>query len=116
MRAIICGGRGFDDAQQMNEVLKNEGVSFVIEGGASGADALAWRWARKHLGKGSDHAMQFQARWDLHGRAAGPIRNQAMLDQGKPQVVIAFDGGRGTADMIRRAKRAGVPVLEIEAR
>jgi hypothetical protein len=52
----------------------------------------------------------YVAQWKKHGRAAGPIRNQRMLDKGKPDLVVAFPGGRGTADMIRRAERAGVPV------
>ena len=29
--------------------------------------------------------------WATHGRAAGPIRNQAMLQEGKPDVVVAFE-------------------------
>lgn len=43
-------------------------------------------------------------------RAAGPIRDQEMLDKGKPDLVVAFLGNRGTADMVRRAREAGVPV------
>lgn len=52
------------------------------------------------------------ANWREHGRAAGPIRNQAMLERG-PQFVLGFHNdiasSRGTADMLRRCKRAGVP-------
>jgi hypothetical protein len=50
------------------------------------------------------------ADWNTHGRAAGPIRNQRMLDEVKPELVVAFPGGRGTADMVRRAREAGVNV------
>ena len=52
------------------------------------------------------------ADWKKHGRAAGPIRNQQMLDEGKADVVVAlWDGkSRGTLDMIQRATEAGVPV------
>lgn len=114
MRAIVCGGRNFGNAEIMDRELKRLGVTFVIEGGADGADTLAWRWARHNLGKGSEHSMHFEARWDKHGKAAGPIRNQQMIDEGKPEAVVAFAGGRGTADMVRRAKRAGIPVYEIE--
>jgi UDP-N-acetylmuramoylalanine-D-glutamate ligase len=39
-----------------------------------------------------------------------------MLDVGKPDLVVAFPGGRGTADMVRRAKEAGVEVIEVPAR
>ena len=53
--------------------------------------------------------------WEKHGKAAGPIRNQFMLEQEKPDLVIAFDGGRGTADMMRRSRRAGVDTIHIEA-
>jgi hypothetical protein len=56
----------------------------------------------------------YVAQWKKHGRAAGPIRNQRMLDEGKPDLVVAFPGGRGTADMIRRAERAGVPVQQVQ--
>jgi hypothetical protein len=51
----------------------------------------------------------------MQGKAAGPIRNQRMIDEGKPDLVIAFPGGRGTADMVSRAKKAGIPVQEITA-
>jgi len=56
----------------------------------------------------------FLANWRTHGKAAGPIRNQQMLDEGRPHLVVAFPGGTGTADMVRRAKAAGVPVMEVE--
>ena len=56
----------------------------------------------------------FPADWIRHGRAAGPIRNEQMLREGCPDLVVAFHDdpglGRGTADMVRRALAAGVPV------
>jgi len=55
----------------------------------------------------------YLANWAELGRKAGPIRNQQMLDEGRPTLVVAFPGGRGTADMIRRARSAGVEVIEI---
>jgi len=33
-----------------------------------------------------------------------------MLDKGQPDLVLAFPGGNGTADMIRRAEAANIPV------
>jgi hypothetical protein len=58
----------------------------------------------------------FYADWDKHGRAAGPIRNQQMLDEGKPDLVVAFllPQGSGTLDMIRRTEKAGIEVRVIE--
>jgi hypothetical protein len=54
----------------------------------------------------------FPADWKRHGKSAGPLRNQEMLDAA-PDLVIAFPGGRGTADMVRRAKSVNVKVIEI---
>ena len=52
------------------------------------------------------------ADWDRHGRSAGPLRNQAMIAR-KPDFVVAFPGGRGTADMVRRARSMEIDVAEI---
>jgi hypothetical protein len=79
----------------------------VIAGGARGADALAVQWAR---GRGIRTRI-FRARWESEGPAAGPIRNRRMLKEGRPDVVVAFAGGRGTAGMTALARDAGVPVV-----
>ncbi len=49
------------------------------------------------------------AKWETYGKAAGPIRNREML-LNLPALVVAFPGGKGTADMVRQAERAGIPV------
>lgn len=114
MRVLICGGRDYNNRPEMFSFLNNfcweqEQITDVIHGGARGADTLAGEWALSwHI-----PVLVFPADWKKHGKAAGPIRNQQMLDEGKPDVVIAFPGGRGTADMIRRAKAAGIEVLEV---
>lgn len=113
MTVLVCGGRDFDN----REVLKNaldllhglHHFTRLVHGGARGADSLAAYWA---LGQGV-FAAGYPAQWDAYGKAAGMIRNQEMLDVEKPELVIAFPGGRGTADMVRRAKKAGVKVVEI---
>lgn len=56
---------------------------------------------------------EFPPDWDKYGNAAGPIRNQQMLDEGKPDLVVAFPGGRGTADMVNKARKAGIEVIEV---
>jgi hypothetical protein len=113
MRVLVCGGRDFGDVALLNRTLDNfaktEIVDCVIEGNARGADRLAGFWARK---RGIDN-LKFNADWRGHGPAAGPLRNQEMLDKGLPDIVIAFPGGAGTADMVRRAASAGVRVVEI---
>jgi hypothetical protein len=81
----------------------------LIHGAAKGADSLADRWARLN----GVPVTQYPAKWNEHGRAAGPRRNEQMLKEGKPDLVIAFEGGRGTAHMVRIAREAGVDVMEI---
>ncbi len=81
----------------------------IISGMATGADSAAVDWAITNWLK----VHEFPADWNKHGKAAGPIRNQQMLDEGKPDLVVAFPGGNGTADMVRRAKKAGIEVIEV---
>ncbi|MBP0440637.1 DUF2493 domain-containing protein [Tianweitania sediminis] len=106
-RVLVCGGRDYDNRDYVHQILDAlDSVEVIIEGGATGADLAAASWAtfsRKHI-------ETFPADWKTHGKAAGPIRNQRMIDEGKPDLVIAFPGGRGTADMIRRAEAASIPV------
>jgi len=113
VRVLVCGGRNFDDAGLLERVLNDldERPRLIIEGGAQGADRWARSWARMR----GIEVQTFEAQWARDGRAAGPIRNQAMLINGRPDLVVAFPGGRGTADMVRRAKAAGVRVIEVPA-
>jgi hypothetical protein len=80
----------------------------IVTGGAGGADYAAEVFAREN---GIDFAV-YPADWKL-GKQAFHLRNQRMLDEERPGLVIAFPGGRGTADMKRRAVKAGVPVYEV---
>jgi len=113
LRVLVCGGRNFHDfklmAAELDRIHRSDGIALVISGAARGADTLAESWAAL-FGVG---LVRFPADWARHGKAAGPIRNQQMLDEGKPDLVVAFPGGAGTADMVRRAKAAGVPVNEV---
>lgn len=112
-RVLVCGGRDYHDSDHIWGVLYDiPGITCIIHGGADGADRQAMIFAQTN---GFRHAV-FQADWHTHGRAAGPIRNQRMLDEGKPDLVVAFPGGKGTADMVRRSKAAGIPVREIAER
>lgn len=122
MRMLVCGGRDFRDYDRMDAELariiepyhhRGDWPPVVISGGARGADSLAHDWAYRN----SFEFLEFPADWEKHGKAAGPIRNQQMIDEAAPDVVVAFPGGRGTADMVRRAKKAGIETIEIlEAR
>jgi predicted Rossmann-fold nucleotide-binding protein len=125
MRIIVCGGRRYSDRAAVFRILDRlhakKGIDFLIQGSADGADYLAWQWAdERDVPCGS-----YAADWDEidhpdaiiryrkgkpYNAAAGAIRNQRMIDKGKPDGVVAFPGGPGTADMIRRAQAAGIRV------
>jgi hypothetical protein len=115
-RIIVCGGRDYQDAQAVSTALDSAYIEFgnlhIIQGGASGADLLAKQWAVNR----NQRVTTVPADWTMHGRSAGPIRNQIMLDRFMPDLVIAFPGGRGTFDMVTRAQKAGVPVREYSER
>lgn len=122
-RVLICGGRHLSTTEVVNYLLqyaqsditerlgsKAWPVTLVIHGGANGADEGAWRWANIE----NITAHVYRADWKKHGKAAGPIRNRAMLEKGKPDLVIAFPGGNGTKNMVVQAEEAGVPVIRIK--
>jgi hypothetical protein len=111
MRVLVCGGRYYSDHVFVWRVLGklHAATPFecLIEGGAGGADTLARRWAQE----AGVALLTFPADWGL-GKKAGPLRNQIMIDEGKPDLVVAFPGNTGTADMVRRAKQAHVQVIK----
>ena len=112
-RWLICGGRHFTDWEEMGTALDGLVHHFgkpdtVIHGGAAGADTLAGMWA---VARGIRTEV-FEADWSL-GKAAGMIRNQEMIDHGKPTIVIGFEGGKGTSDMMERARRAEIAVARV---
>lgn len=120
MRVLVCGSRTWDYQEMVDYLLggvyEQERPHFVlIEGCAPGADQAAEVWA---AGFGSEYPVpheHYPADWVRHGKAAGPIRNQQMLDSA-PDLVLAFRSkgvSRGTDDMVRRSRDAGVPTYVI---
>ena len=114
MRVIVCGGRFFNDLRRLESMLDSifsEREVTIITGGAPGADRMANQWARSRGHK----AEVYRADWNRYGNAAGPIRNKEMLDTGV-DMVIAFPGDRGTANMVKIAREAGVLVFNVAPR
>lgn len=112
---IVCGGRDYGDKQHVSETLDslhaNVPVRLMIEGGADGADKWARVWADR---RGVPH-LTVEALWGKYGRRAGPIRNRGMLCA-QPDLVVAFPGGPGTADMVSASREAGCDVIEVPPR
>lgn len=111
-RVLIYGGRDWVDSTATFDFLNKLDLPWdttVITGMARGADSLGKEWAiENNLG-----VDRFPADWEKHGKAAGAIRNQQMLDSGV-DYAVQFPGGNGTADMRRRLDKAGVKVYEYE--
>lgn len=121
MRLLVCGSRDFNERQEFVENILNALITFdeqdatIIEGGAAGADSYASEYAHAYR---FDHE-RYTADWQKYGHAAGLIRNQRMLEEGKPDLVVAFVNkplaeSRGTAHMVRIAREAGVRTIVVE--
>lgn len=116
MRILVCGGRDVPDSDypSVKAVLKVivRAGDTIIEGGTNGIDHFAAVYAGTQVDVGVVH-LQYKANWK-QGTKAGYIRNKRMLDEGKPDLVVAFKGGKGTASMVNLARKAKVPLLLAE--
>jgi ribA/ribD-fused uncharacterized protein len=110
MRLLVSGGRDFDDVdfivKHMNRLHKSRIITSVVYGTARGVDTICGFWAYELEGV---EPIPVPAEWhDQNGnfdRGAGHKRNQRMLDEFRPDALFAFPGGKGTADMVRRATK-----------
>jgi len=122
MRVVVFGGRDFCDEHWLKQELCDlvwqrnrfasvpKQITTLIHGGAPGVDQMAGMFG---IGCGLK-VLEFRADWAKYGKAAGPIRNKQMIDEGKPELGVAFPGGKGTANMIKQLKAAGIPVIIVE--
>lgn len=108
----VCGGREYANREYAFKVLDGArafyGHVMIKNGAARGADKLSSEWA---LSRGVP-LHEYPADWNTHKKAAGPIRNREMLQSGF-DMLIAFPGGSGTADMVKITKKAGIEVLDL---
>jgi len=114
VRILITGGRRYSDGAQFNRVMAKR-VSLddeLCHGGATGADLMCAVWATAH----EVDCRRMPAQWKRFDgdRSEGYRRNRRMLLKFKPELVIAFPGGTGTANMVNIARRAQVRVIIIK--
>lgn len=120
LKVIICGDRAWKNYNSVFEIIKglvkNYGQVVVIQGECpvGGADEHAKR-AAKEL---EIPCICHPAKWTERGKAAGPIRNQEMIDYWQPQMCIAFHSfipkSKGTKDMVERARKAGIETYIVD--
>lgn len=112
MRVLVCGGRDYKNKTHLFNVLdaihQEQPITLIIEGEARGADQLSALWASSR----KVELLPFPADWDRFGLGAGPIRNTQMLIEGKPELVVFFPGKTGTADMVAKARKHHIKVVE----
>lgn len=120
MRAIVTWNRTWANAVAIRAALRTlpEGSTVVHGGCPTGADVIASLLARRMGLVPEVHP----AEWDIHGHAAGPIRNQVMVDLGA-DVCFAFGElqrmkrgklrNTGTGDCVERCKKAGIRVVHV---
>lgn len=139
MRLLVCGSRDFESEVLVRQMIYNYYTTYlllpdrreftVIEGGAKGADSHAANYIDQLAANASEFKTtsgvfaheQYPADWEKYGKAAGPIRNKQMLEEGKPDYVLAFtnkplDQSKGTKNMVEQAEKAGIPIVILETR
>jgi len=134
VRVLVCGGRRYDNDSELpgaavakaldGLAIIREWVTLkirfsVLMHGACGVDRSkpdwsrltgADRWAHEWALRNRVPVVAYPADWTTHKRAAGPMRNEEMIIDGRPDLVIAFPGGDGTAGMVELARKYGVSV------
>lgn len=113
MKVIIAGGRDYvftdQDEADLDRLYDQIGITEVVSGRARGADTCGEEWARKR----GLPVTPFPANWKLHGRAAGPIRNEEMARYvGAAGAVVLLPGGTGTQNMHEQAKKHGLQIFD----
>lgn len=124
MRLLVFGGRAFGEVpdsraerswlppevvrmrewqrgmifHKLDLIHAKYGIDVIIQGRAPGADSCGGQWAFRN----GIPQLGFSAEWNTYQKAAGPRRNQQMIDEGKPTRGLGFPGDVGTRDMLKR--------------
>jgi aspartate aminotransferase-like enzyme len=117
LKILVSGSRYYKNYRKILSFLtrmkQKHSEVIVVEGGARGADTLA----RKACEKLNIKCKEYNANWEKYGRAAGPIRNQQMLDDNDDIEIVAIfheelNKSKGTKDMLKRARKANKEIVK----
>jgi hypothetical protein len=116
MIVLVCGARNFRDREllfsRLDELHAQFRLTEIIHGDSPGADALAGLWARER----GIYARVFKADWQKYGKSAGAIRNDRMVHNGKPALVVAFAVGPDLKDLLERTNKARIALIKVPKR
>ena len=113
MKLAIVGSRTFVDYDffkvHVDEVFSLENITFIVSGGAKGADTMAETYGRKN----AIPFIVFPANWNKYKKSAGPIRNKQVVDECDMMIAFLQDGSRGTMNAIQQASKVGKKVIVV---
>jgi hypothetical protein len=119
MRILVTGDRRWSCYELAKGVVRRLIARFgpgvtIVHSGAPGVDQSFQRACVELQIPVEPHV----ADWQGLGDAAGPVRNQKMVDSGV-QMCVAFhraiENSRGTKDCVRRALALGIPTCLISS-
>lgn len=108
MKLAVVGSRDFDDYEFLKKMLDYHPCSQIISGGARGADVLAKRYAAEQ----GIPIKEFMPDWSIHGKSAGYLRNEQIIEASDELVAFWNSTSRGTKHSIDLAKKVGKPVYK----
>lgn len=113
MRVLVCGGTKYNNTKLIYDTLdhlhESIGFTVIIEGEAQGVDITSRHWAESR----GIEVEPYPADWNRYGKGAGHIRNKQMIDEGNPDLVIAFPGNRGTKNMKMQTRHNSISLIEV---
>lgn len=123
MIVVFTGGRKYFPTHEdfkwvfniLSDLARDNGPLTIVTGGARGVDAQIASYISILINNPEhdniiESLVVMRANWQIHGPAAGVFRNQEMINNA--QALIAFPGGRGTEDCVKRARRKGILIIE----
>lgn len=116
---LVCGSRLTCDESLIYKVLddlnKEQHISLLVQGFAKCTDQTAHKWAKDRGIKSTGDKYKITASdWKKLGNGAGPWRNKSMLTNERPNLIVAFPGGNGTANMVEQGRKAHVRVIRVD--
>jgi hypothetical protein len=115
VRIIVTGSRSHCDVQlverELDKLHRRASINVIIHGCCGAQAGAIEHWARLN----GLSVVRYSPNWERFGHRGESLRNSFMLEDSRPDLVVAFPGGHGTADLVLRARTVGIAVIEIRS-